>query len=168
MQLRNRGDRSTPVLRQRCDWVGGECERHDGDGIGRRRVTHRGRSTFARPFELAWSAHAGRRIDEDDRRSSVEGRSKTGDVRPRKGPSQQHQRSHPQREQEELTQPTAARLLDRRLPQIAHRRELDNRLGPTVEQMNGDGHRGCHGADEKQRREEGDPEHQRVLPRVDR
>ena len=27
---------------------------------------------------------------------------------------------------------------------------------------------GCYGADEKQRREKGDPEHQRVLPRVDR
>ena len=91
-----------------------------------------------------------------------------GQVGPGEREREQQQRGHAQRQEQHFPQPPAAGLLDRRAPQEPHRAELDHRLGAAMKQMNRNWNGGGGDAEQKQRREKGQPEHYRALPRVDR
>ena len=81
-------------------------------------------------------------------------RARVGEIRPGERQREQHQRQRAQRQQQPLTQPAAARLLDRRTPQEPHRAERHDRLGLPPEQVNDDRHRRGGEADQEEWGEE--------------
>ena len=68
------------------------------------------------------------RVERDHRDAGRADRRAGGEERPREGQRQQHQRRHAQREQQQLAQPALVGVLDRRLLDQLHRRELHARF----------------------------------------
>jgi hypothetical protein len=117
---------------------------------GRRGANHGG-GPLAHAIELAGGGETRGRVHQHDRRLVRQCRGGAGDVRPRKRERQQQQRCCAQRQEQELAESAAPRLLDGRLAQVAHRRKLDDRFGAPVKQMNRDWHRDGRSAGQKER-----------------
>jgi hypothetical protein len=116
----------------------------------RRSVAQRLPRRCLRPLKLSGRRHADGRVDEHqvDRRAQRSRRLR--EIRARKRKREKTERRHPQREEHQLAQPAAARLLHRRAAQVAHRGEVDHRFRAALEQMNGDRNRRGRQAGEKQ------------------
>ncbi len=74
--------------------------------------------------------------------------------RPRGRQRQQHEHRHAQREQQELPQLDAARVLLLRAPQVAQRGEDHTRALLALEEMQNEGHRGREAQQQQERAQE--------------
>ena len=141
-------------------------ERHQRNCMRRRCGVHGTKGRRLRPIELVRRRQAHRRIHRNhgDRRRIR--RHRAGEVRSRERHRKQDQRRHAQREQHQLPQPAPAMLLHRRARQQLHRRKIDHHFGLAMKQVQQDGHRRRQRANQKQRRQKRNAEHQSTRRRV--
>ena len=165
-QLRHGRERERAIRRGRHHDGRRVGEGHQRDGVRRGRGSNRVLRRLSNALDLAGRRQAHRGIRHDHRDGRRRRRHGARDVRPRERHRQQHERRDPQDQQDDLAQPPAAVLLDRRARQQADRGKIDHDLGAAVKEVKQDRHRRGDRADQKQRREERHAKHHSTLRRV--